>query len=161
MQVSNGSCTVTPPTSSMTPSTPSPTTPTPTPTGTTPPPSGTNLSLATGSGADGSSKASGTSYGNVKDGSLSTYWSPSGSTGDISVKWGSAVTVSSIVIRELSGSTGRIGAWQVLNGDSGAVLKSGSGAGTITVPSTSLKKITFRITGSSATPAVAEFETYA
>ena len=46
-----------------------------------------NLSL--GAGADGSSKASGTSYGNVKDGSLSTYWSPSGSTGSISIKWGS------------------------------------------------------------------------
>ena len=32
-----------------------------------------NLSL--GAGADGSSKASGSSYGNVKDGSLSTYLS--------------------------------------------------------------------------------------
>ena len=31
-----------------------------------------NLSLS--AGADGSSKAGGTSYGNVKDGSTSTYW---------------------------------------------------------------------------------------
>ena len=48
---------------------------------------------ASAPGADGSSKGSGTSYGNVKDGSLSTYWSPSGSTGSISIKWGSATKV--------------------------------------------------------------------
>ena len=86
-----------------------------------------NLSL--GAGADGSSKASGTSYGNVKDGSLSTYWSPSGSTGSISIKWGSATTVSSASIVETSGASGRIGAWQLINADSGSVLKTGSGAG--------------------------------
>ena len=39
-------------------------------------PAGTNLSI--GAGADGSSKASGTSYGNVSDGNMSTYWSPAG-----------------------------------------------------------------------------------
>ncbi|HSX64962.1 MAG TPA: hypothetical protein VLF15_09550, partial [Pseudoxanthomonas sp.] len=40
--------------------------------------SGTNLSL--GAGSDGSSKASGTSYGNVLDGNIGTYWSPAGAT---------------------------------------------------------------------------------
>ena len=55
----------------------------------------------------------------------------------------------------------RIGSWQVVNGDTGAVLTSGSGAGVITFTSTSLKKITFKITSSSGTPQVAEFETYA
>ena len=49
----------------------------------------------------------------------------------------------------------------MLNGDTGAVLKSGSGAGVISFTATSLKKVTFEITGSSATPRVAEFETYA
>ena len=132
-------------------------TPTPTPTSTTP--SGTNLSLS--AGADGSSKGSGTSYGNVKDGSLSTYWSPSGSTGSISIKWGSATKVSKVNIRETSGASGRIGAWKLINADTGAVLKTGTGAGVISFTSTSLKKITFEITSASSTPQVAEFETYA
>ncbi|GEM00149.1 pectate lyase [Cellulomonas terrae] len=119
---------------------------------------GTNLSL--GAGADGSSKGSGTSYGNVKDGSLSTYWSPSGSTGSISIKWGSATTVSSVVIRETSGAAGRIGSWTLVNADTGSTLKTGSGAGAISFSSTSLKKVTFTITSASSTPQVAEFETY-
>jgi hypothetical protein len=159
--VSNGSCSPqspTPtPTVSRTTSSPTsgPTSPTSGPTQ----PTGTNLSL--GAGADGSGKASGTSYGNVVDGNMSTYWSPTGSTGYVSVKWGAATTVSSINIREASGSAGTIGSWQVINADTGAVLKSGSGAGVIAFASTSLKKVTFRITGSSGTPKVAEFETYA
>ncbi|WP_426512464.1 pectate lyase family protein [Dactylosporangium sp. McL0621] len=162
LQVSNGSCTVTTPTAT----TGGPTTSasptrsaTPTPTPTQSQPSGANLSI--GAGADGSSKGGGTSYGNVIDGSLSTYWSPSGSTGDISVKWSSAKSISKINIREASGSAGTIGSWQVINADNGAVLKSGSGAGVISFTSTSLKKVTFRITGASGTPKVAEFETYA
>ncbi|MFB9662328.1 hypothetical protein ACFQS3_06375 [Glycomyces mayteni] len=118
---------------------------------------GTNLSL--GAGADGSSKASGTSYGNVIDGNASTYWSPSGTTGRVSVKWGSAVTVSTVVITSASGG-GTIGNWQVVNNDNGAVLASGTGAGTITFAATSLKKINFVITSASGTPRIAEFATY-
>ncbi|MFI6204782.1 polysaccharide lyase family 1 protein [Streptomyces sp. NPDC051041] len=151
LKVSDGSCTPQNPG-------PTPTDPTPTPTDPTPP-SGTNLSL--GAGADGSSKADGTSYGNVRDGDLSTYWSPAGSTGSVSVKWGSATGVSKINIREAAGSAGVIGSWRVVNGDTGAVLTSGSGAGVISFPKVSLKKITFQITGSTGTPKVAEFETYA
>ncbi len=118
-----------------------------------------NLSL--NGGADGSSKASGTSYGNVKDGSTSTYWSPSSSTGYVSVKWSSATTVSSAVIRQASGG-GTISSWRLLNADSGAVLTSGSGSpSTINFTSTSLKKLTFDITAASAAPRIAEFETYA
>ncbi|WP_033338374.1 pectate lyase family protein [Catenuloplanes japonicus] len=158
LQVSNGSCTPTSPTAG--PTTPAPTTPVPTtPGGTTPPPSGTNLSI--GAGADGSSKASGTSYGDVRDGSLTTYWSPASTTGSISIKWSAATSVSRINIREASGATGLIGAYRVLNGDTGAVLKTGSGAGVITFSAVSAKKITFEITGASGTPRVAEFETYA
>ncbi|MBO3085343.1 pectate lyase family protein [Cellulomonas fengjieae] len=160
LRVSDGSCTPTTP--DPTPTTPGPTPTTPGPTPTTPAPtapSGTNLSI--GAGADGSSKASGTSYGNVKDGSTSTYWSPSGSTGSISIKWGSATTVSSINIREASGAVGNVRTWRVLNADTGAVLASGTGAGVIGFASTSLKKITFEITGANGTPRIAEFETYA
>ncbi|MFI6508745.1 polysaccharide lyase family 1 protein [Streptosporangium sp. NPDC050855] len=162
LQVSNGSCSPQTPTPTPTPTVTPTVTPTPTPTPTvtptvTPTPGGTNLSI--GAGSDGSSKASGTSYGNVRDGNLSTYWSPAGATGDISIKWSSARSVSSAVIREASGSS--IGSWQLLNGSTGAVLKSGSGAGTITFAPTSLTKLTFKITSSSGTPRVAEFETYA
>ncbi|MFF1508686.1 polysaccharide lyase family 1 protein [Streptomyces sp. NPDC058326] len=162
LQVSDGNCspqspspTPTPSTPSPQPTTPSPTTPTPGPTQ----PGGTNLSI--GAGSDGSSKADGTSYGNVRDGNLSTYWSPAGSTGSVSIKWGTATTVSSLAIREAAGATGAIGSWRVLNGDTGTVLASGSGAGVITVPRTALKKITFEIVSSTGTPRVAEFETYA
>ncbi|MGW0506694.1 cellulose-binding protein [Micromonospora sp. NPDC003241] len=119
----------------------------------------TNLSI--GAGSDGSSKGSGTSYGNVIDGNVSTYWSPSGSTGRISVKWGAATTVGSVTIREASGAVGVIGGWRLVNNDTGATLASGTGAGTITFAATSLRKINFEITSASGTPRVAEFETYA
>ncbi|MFD6039455.1 polysaccharide lyase family 1 protein [Streptomyces griseoincarnatus] len=155
LKVSDGSCTP----QSPDPTDPGPTDPgEPTDPGPTDPPAGTNLSL--GAGADGSSKASGTSYGNVIDGSTSTYWSPSGSTGSVSVKWGSATTVSKVNIRLASGS-GTIGAYRLLNHDTGAVLASGSGAGTVSFSPASLKKITLEITNASGTPRIAEFETYA
>ncbi|GIF20674.1 pectate lyase [Actinoplanes tereljensis] len=162
IKTSNGSCSSQNPTTSPTTSTPttSPTT-APTTAPTTSPttaPSGTNLSI--GAGADGSSKASGTSYGNVIDASTSTYWSPSSATGYVSVKWSAAKSVSRIIIREASGSS--IASWQVKNADTGAVLKTGSGTpGTISFTSTSLKKITFEIVSSSGTPRISEFETYA
>jgi pectate lyase len=162
MKVSNGNCTPTTPTATPTASPTSSPSASPSPSVSPTPstsPGGPNLSI--GAGADGSGKASGTSYGNVIDGNMSTYWSPSGSTGYISVKWGTAKSVGRINIREASGATGFIGAWQVLNADTGAVLKSGTGAGVITFPASSQKKITFKITSSSGTPRVAEFETYA
>ncbi|WP_210634295.1 pectate lyase family protein [Streptomyces sp. GESEQ-13] len=155
LKVSDGSCTP----QSPDPTDPGPTDPgEPTDPGPTDPPSGTNLSL--GAGADGSSKASGTSYGNVTDGNTNTYWSPSGTTGSVSVKWGSATTVSKVNIRLASGS-GTIGAYRLLNHDTGAVLASGSGAGTVGFSPASLKKITLEITDASGTPRIAEFETYA
>ncbi|WP_030381673.1 MULTISPECIES: pectate lyase family protein [unclassified Streptomyces] len=155
LKVSDGSCSPTTPTSP----TPDPTTSTPDDPGTPTQPGGTNLSI--GAGSDGSGKASGTSYGNVRDGDLSTYWSPNGSTGAVSIKWGSATTVSKAVIREASGSEGTIGAWRLVNADTGTVLTTGSGAGTISFPSTAVRKLTFDITGASGTPKVAEYETYA
>ncbi|MFC1230123.1 MULTISPECIES: pectate lyase family protein [Streptomyces] len=151
-QVSNGNCTP------QNPGPTDPTDPTDPPTDPTDPPTGTNLSL--GAGADGSSKASGTSYGNVIDGNTGSYWSPSGSTGSVSVKWSSATSVSKAHIREASGSAGAIRSWRLLDHDTGAVLASGSTAGAVSFPRTSLKKITFEITGSNGTPRVAEFETY-
>ncbi|KUN77741.1 pectate lyase [Streptomyces bungoensis] len=156
LRVSDGSCS--PQTPGPTPTSPAPTSPVPTsPTPTRP--AGTNLSI--GAGSDGSGKASGTSYGNVRDGNLSTYWSPAGSTGSVSIKWGSPTAVSTVGIRETAGTSGTIRSWRVVNGDTGAVLASGSGAGVVGFPRTTLGKITYEITGSAGTPQVAEFETYA
>jgi pectate lyase len=162
LQVSNGNCSPQTPTPTPTSSSPRPSSSSPRPSSSSPTPSqpsGTNLSI--GAGSDGSSKASGTSYGNVRDGNMGTYWSPVGSTGYISIKWGSATTVSRINIREASGAVGVIGAWRVVNADTGAVLRSGTGAGVITFSATSLRKITFEILGANGTPRVAEYETYA
>ncbi|MFH8693767.1 pectate lyase family protein [Streptomyces chartreusis] len=155
LKVSDGNCSAQTPTPTPTTPTTPPTTPTPDPTQ----PSGTNLSI--GAGSDGSSKADGTSYGSVRDGDMSTYWSPSGSTGSVSIKWSSTTAVSSVAIREAAGSAGVVGSWRLLNADTGAVLATGGGAGVVTFPQTSLKKITFEITGAAGTPKVAEFETYA
>jgi hypothetical protein len=91
---------------------------------------------------------------------VSTYWSPAGSTGRISIKWISYTTVSSVVIKEATGFEGNIGSWKLVNHKTGDVLASGSGAGTINFDPVSLKKINFEITGSSGKPTVAEFETY-
>ncbi|WP_192340762.1 polysaccharide lyase family 1 protein [Streptomyces sp. VITNK9] len=159
LKVSDGSCTPQSPAPTTPPTSPTPTDPGPTDPGPTAPPTGTNLSLS--AGADGSSKASGTSYGNVRDGNASTYWSPAGATGSVSVKWGSATTVSKVNIREAAGSAGAIRAWRIINHDTGAVLASGSTAGVSSFAATSLKKITLEITASSGSPRVAEFETYA
>ncbi|MFE5394834.1 polysaccharide lyase family 1 protein [Streptomyces sp. NPDC056568] len=159
LKVSDGSCTPQSPDPTTPPTTPAPTDPGPTDPGPTTPPTGTNLSL--GAGADGTSKASGTSYGNVRDGNASTYWSPAGATGSVSVKWGSATTVAKAVIREAAGSEGGIRSWRIINHDTGSVLASGSTAGVAGFAATSLKKITLEITASSGSPRVAEFETYA
>ena len=120
---------------------------------------GANLSI--GAKSDGSSKASGTSYGKVRDGKTSTYWAPNGATGRISIKWSSNTTVGGIVIHEASGYEGNIGNWQVVNNNTGAVLQTGTGAGAITFDAVSLKKINFEILSSNGKPTVAEFETYA
>ncbi|QCB92209.1 pectate lyase family protein [Cellulomonas shaoxiangyii] len=164
MRVSDGSCSpqtpapnpTTPGPNPTTPA-PNPTTPAPNPTTPAPQPGGTNLSL--GAGADGSGKGGGTSYGAVVDGNASTYWSPSGSTGRVSVKWDSATIVSSVVVREASGG-GSITGFRIVNNDTGAVLATGTRAGTVSFPAVSLRKINLEITSASGTPRVAELETY-
>jgi pectate lyase len=159
-QVSDGSCGVQSPSENPTNPTTSPTNG-PTSPGTSPttPPGGTNLSI--GAGADGSSKADGTSYGNAIDGNMNTYWSPSGTTGRLSVKWSSAKTIDTVNIREAAGTEGNIDNWQLVNNDTGAVLASGTGAGVISFTATSLTKVNFVITTASGTPRIAEFEAYA
>jgi len=157
LKVSDGSCEAQTPTD---PPTEEPTDP-PTDEPTDPPtdPTGTNLSL--GAGADGSGKGSGTSYGNVVDGDLSTYWSPSSTTGRVSVKWSTPQTVAQAKVVEAAGSEGTITAFRIVNHDNGAVLATGGRAGVVNLPSTTLSKLDLEITSASGTPKVAELETYA
>lgn len=116
-----------------------------------------NLSI--GAGSDGDGKGMG-SYGHVRDGDPATFWAPQGATGRVSVKWGEATTLNTVVIREADAYRGHIAGWQLSNNDTGEVLASGEGAGVITFDAVSLKKINFTILSSNNTPTVAEFETY-
>ncbi|QMV14926.1 pectate lyase family protein [Vibrio spartinae] len=120
--------------------------------------SGSNLAL--NAGADGSSKGNGTSYGNVTDGDSSSYWSPRGTTGTISVKRLNQ-TINAVRIIELSGTQGTVTSWSLVNHDDGATLASGNSIpGVISFPNTNLDKISFVIHSASGTPAIAEFEVY-
>ena len=120
---------------------------------------GTNL--AGGAGADGSSKGSGTSYGNVTDGNLSTYWSPGSSSGQrISIK-GLSGSFNAVIIRELNNVTT---SWRLVNNDNGDVLAYGNslgneriitGFGTIAV-----SKLNLMIDSANSAPQIAEFEMY-
>ncbi|MCE0535811.1 polysaccharide lyase family 1 protein [Kineosporia rhizophila] len=164
LKTSDGSTTV--PAPSATTSNPATTTPATTtpPVTTTPPttsnpstPTGTNLSI--GAGADGSSKASGTSFGKVIDGDTKTYWSPSGTTGDVSVKFAGTKTVGSVVIKETSS---KVTSWQLVDEtNKNKVLASGTKTGTASFTPVSTKKLTLVIKAASGTPQIAEFETYA
>ncbi|MBL7260124.1 hypothetical protein [Paractinoplanes lichenicola] len=116
-----------------------------------------NLSLRGDGGADGSTKADGTSFKDVRDGDLGTAWSPVGRTGEIAVKWQTPVTLSRIKIRETAAA---IVTWQVRDHDSGSILATGTGAGTITFKPVTLRKIAFVILSATSTPRVAEFETF-
>src|SRR5690554_1104233 len=120
---------------------------------------GTNLAL--GGGSDGSSKGGGTSYGDVRDGDSSSYWSPSSTSGQrISIK-GLSGSFNTVIIRELNNATT---SWRLVNNDNGAVLASGStlggervitGFGTI-----SAGKVNLMIDSASSAPQIAEFEVY-
>lgn len=121
-------------------------------------PTGVNLALS--GGADGSSKASGTSYGNVIDGDTSTYWSPNGSTGTINVK-NLNTTVNAVRIVSSSGYESAITGWTLVNYDTGTTLASGGAVpSVITFSDTSLNKLSFVIQSSSSQPRIAEFEVY-
>lgn len=122
-----------------------------------------NLSLTSDADADGSSRLSGTRYSNVRDGRLDTYWSPislEGSSARISVKWDTPRTISTVVIREHSSAAGNIRNWRLYEHDTGNILASGSGAGTIDFDSITLRKVSLSIDSISGRLRVAEFETY-
>lgn len=122
---------------------------------------GDNLSITgPGPGADGSSKASGTSYGNVIDGNTSTIWGATGTTNqNIAVKWSSAVTANAVIIREQGNN---ISSWRLETGD-GLALASGTTVGAeklIQFQTTSAVKFRLVILSAEANPAISEFEVY-
>lgn len=116
--------------------------------------------LAIGAGSDGSSKGEG-SYGDVRDGDLSSYWQPVGSSGErIAIKWSSDVTFNTVIIRELNGATS---AWRLQDHQTGVILASGNGLGTeaiISFDEVTTGKVNLLIDSASGAPRIAEFEVY-
>lgn len=120
---------------------------------------GANLAL--NGGADGSSKGGGTSYGNVNDGNLASYWQPSGTSGErIGVKNFSG-TFNTVIIRELNGATER---WRLEDHDTNEVLATGSALGSERVITgfgeRELYKVNLIIESARTAPQIAEFEVY-
>ncbi len=120
---------------------------------------GSNLALS--GGADGSSKGGGTSYGNVNDGNLASYWQPSGTSGErIGVKNFSG-TFNTVIIRELNGATE---SWRLEDHDTNEVLASGSTLGSERIITgfgdRDLYKVNLVIDSASSAPQIAEFEIY-
>jgi pectate lyase len=119
---------------------------------------GSNLAVTGPSaGADGSG------FDNtklVRDGSTSTVSLAGGTSNQrVSVKWGSAVTFNTVILRE-SGT--KVTTWSLVNNDTGAVLATGTGIGAekvINLGTRSAKKINLIVNATSA-PGIAEFEVY-
>lgn len=114
-----------------------------------------------GAGADGSSKASGISYTDIRDGNIQTGWQPTASANQrVSVKWGSAVQLNQVILKEI-GST--VTSWRLVNNDNGAQLASGTTIGSnkiIDLATISSKKLNLEIISATSAPRIAEFEVY-
>lgn len=119
--------------------------------------SGTNLAT----GADGSSKGNGTSYGRVVDADGDTWWEPASANGQrISVK-GFSASVGTVMVDEL---TNTVRAWRLVQNGTGKVLASGTTLGAqkiITFPAVNATKLDLFIDQATAVPRIAEFEVYA
>ncbi|SFR65406.1 Pectate lyase [Marinobacter daqiaonensis] len=119
---------------------------------------GENLSLS--AGADGSSKASGSSYGNAIDGDTGSFWQPASTSGErISVK--RMAPFNTVVIRELNDATRN---WRLVNHETGEVLASGQRLGTETtitgLGTQNIYKLDLEILNAAAAPRIAEIELY-
>lgn len=126
------------------------------------PASANNLALTgPGASADGSSKASNSSYNLARDGNVQTFWQANGNNNQrISVKWSSAVSVNQVVLRE-QGSN--IRSWRLVNNNNGAVLASGTTLGsnrTINFNTISTTKLNLEILTAAAAPRISEFEVF-
>ncbi|MEC5398846.1 pectinesterase family protein [Uliginosibacterium sp. H1] len=130
--------------------------------------SGGSLNLSVtgpGAGADGSSKGT-TSFGNIKDAKIATFWTPD--DGDTEkracVKWSTAQTIDRIILREEGTAVGEWRIWDYNNTAAPALLISGNGgigAERIidVVPAVVSKKLCLAIPGSLGAK-ITELETY-
>lgn len=119
---------------------------------------GSNLALTGPSAA-----ADGSGFDNtklVRDGSIATVSFASGTSNQrVSVKWGSAVTFNTVILRE---SGAKVTTWSLVDNDTGTVLATGTGIGAqrvVNIASRSTKKINLIVNATSA-PGIAEFEVY-
>ncbi|HEY0894107.1 MAG TPA: pectate lyase [Cellvibrio sp.] len=110
-----------------------------------------------------SASADGSGFDNtklVRDGSTSTVSLASGTSNQrVSVKWGSAVTFNTVILRE-AGS--KVTTWSLVDNDTGTVLATGTGIGAqrvVNIASRSTKKVNLIVNATSA-PGIAEFEVY-
>jgi pectate lyase len=96
----------------------------------------------------------------VRDGNVGTATQASGTTNQrVSVKWGSAVTFNTVILRE-AGS--KVTSWSLVDNDTGTVWATGTGIGAervVNLGTRSTKKINLIVNATSA-PAMAEFEVY-
>ncbi|GAB4427699.1 MAG: hypothetical protein OHK0039_46100 [Bacteroidia bacterium] len=122
---------------------------------------GSNLAISgPGAGSDGSSKASGTSYSNVRDGNAATFWSPTSTSNQyVTVKWSSSVSSNTIILKEVGN---RVTSWR-LETNAGVVLATGTTIGAqrqVSYTSVSTNKIFLYVLTASAIPQIGEFEVY-
>lgn len=112
-------------------------------------------------GADGSSKAVGSSYANVNDGNLESYWEPLLASDErISVKWASAVTFNTVIVREIGDE---VTSWSLVNHNTGEELASGTTIGAeleLNVGNVSMTKLNLMIHSANSAPKIAEMEVY-
>ncbi len=123
---------------------------------------GDNLALNSDALTEASTVGTG-SAAHGADGDLDTYWSPAATDTAISlsVKWANLTTVGAIAVHEYESLQGRISSWEVVDENTSTVLASGySFDELIEFTPVDTCKISLNITGTTDTPAVAEFETY-
>ncbi|WMS89207.1 pectate lyase family protein [Pleionea litopenaei] len=130
----------------------------PTPPNPEPPNDGDNLALNAGS--DGSSEQSGSSYSNVRDGDLNSFWMPRSATQEsISIK--RMQPFNKIIIRERNFATR---SWRLIDESNQVTLAAGEQLGPETViqglPLLSIDKVTLAIDHASKLVQIAEFELY-
>jgi pectate lyase len=119
---------------------------------------GANLAISgPGAGADGSG------FNNtklVRDGDKTTYTTASGTSNQrVSVKWSSAITFNTVILREYGS---RVTTWSLVDNDTGAVYATGTGIGAervVNLGNRSAKKLNLVVSGSAA-PSIAEIEVY-
>lgn len=96
----------------------------------------------------------------VRDGSTATATQATGTSNQrVSVKWGSAITFNTVILRE-AGT--KVTSWSLVDNDTGAVWATGTGIGAqrvVNLGTRSSKKINLIVNATSA-PAIVEFEVY-